>query len=212
MFQLGELSTNRYFPNHSLYRLILTLGIAHLTLHSQKQWFGMLPCTHGWALGLCTVFKHISTSCGAVMKETKPPVYTLCSSYLEQALVPWQPVWHGLCSSGAHKPWPHCSALGTNLASYQPPLLSAAGAEPLLTLPTLMSECTFPRHGRWPHQHPPHKVTKPNKGVQRLLQKHTACFCSDHVCCHFFPSTRHQSHHRKPHALGCWQNQLKLGL
>lgn len=31
VFQLGELSTDRYLPHHSVYRLILTLGIAHLT-------------------------------------------------------------------------------------------------------------------------------------------------------------------------------------
>lgn len=36
-FQLEELGTNRYFPNHSVYRLILTLGIAHLTQQSRKQ-------------------------------------------------------------------------------------------------------------------------------------------------------------------------------
>lgn len=124
MFQLGEFSTNRYFPSHSVYRLILTLGIAYLTQQSKKQWSGMLTCTHGQALSLCTVFKHISTSCDAAMKETQAPVYTVCSSHLEQALVPWQPVWHGLCSSKTHKPWPHCSALGTNLASYQPPVCS----------------------------------------------------------------------------------------
>lgn len=46
VFQLGELGTNRYFPNYSVYRLILTLGTAHLTQQSRKQWSGMLPCTH----------------------------------------------------------------------------------------------------------------------------------------------------------------------
>lgn len=37
VFQLGELGTSRYFPNHSVYRLILTLGIAHLTQQPRKQ-------------------------------------------------------------------------------------------------------------------------------------------------------------------------------
>jgi len=46
MFQLGELGTNRYFPNHSVYRLILTLGIVHLTRQSRKQRPSTPPCTH----------------------------------------------------------------------------------------------------------------------------------------------------------------------
>lgn len=169
----------------------------------------MLPCTHSWALGLCTVFKHTSTSCDPALQQTKKPVYTAFAAHTWSK--PWQPVQHGLCPSGTHQPWPHCSALGTNLASYKPPLLSATGGEHLPTLPTLMSEFTCPRYGRWPHQHPPHKMTKPNRGVQRLLQKQTACFCSDHACCHCFLRTC-QSHHRKPDALECWQSQLKLGL
>lgn len=207
VFQLGELGTNGYFPNHSVSKLILTLGIAHLTQQSKKQWSGVPPCIHGWALGLCTVFKHTRMCCDTAMKDTKSPVYTVFAAHTWSK--PWLP--GSLCPSGAHKPWPHRSALGTNLAPYQPPLQSATGGEHLLTLPTPMSECTCPRHGRWPHQHPPHDVTKPNKGVQRLLQKHTACFCSDHVCCHCFLSTPCQSYHRKPHALGCWQSQLRLG-
>lgn len=203
MFQLGELSTNRYFPNHSVYRLILTLGTACLTQQFKKR--GMLPCTHGWALGLCTVF---STSCDAAMKETKSPVYTVSAAHT--CSKPWFPgSLHSMASvPQEHTNHDHNAVLWANLASYQPPLLSANGGGHLLTLPTLMSEC--PRHGRRPHQHPPHKVTKSNKEVQRLLQKHTACFCSDLVCCHCFLSTWCQSNHRKPHALGCWQSQLTL--
>lgn len=88
-FQIGELGTNRYFPNHSVYRLILTLGIAHWIQQSKKQWSGMLPCTHDWALGLCTVFKHTSTSCDPAMKETKKPFYTVFAALTWNK--PWFP-------------------------------------------------------------------------------------------------------------------------
>lgn len=67
-------------------------------------------------------------------------------------------------------------------------------------------------YSKRPHQHAPHKVTKPNKWMQRQLQKHTACFCYDYVYCHCFLSAQCQSPTMKTRTLGCRQSQFKLRL
>lgn len=158
-------------------------------------WYAPL---HSWlSLGLCTVFKHTSTSCDPALKETKA-LFTLSAAHTwskpwlpgslhSMACVPqehtnrdhtavlWEKIWHLISL--------HCSLqLEVSISSLSQHLCQNALA------PGMADN----------HQHPPPEVTKKNKGVQRLLQKHTACFCSAH--CLF--SAPCQSYHRKPHALG----------
>lgn len=166
-------------------------------------WYAPL---HSWlSLGLCTVFKHTSTSCDPALKETKA-LFTLSAAHTwskpwlpgslhSMACVPqehtnrdhtavlWEKIWHFISL--------HCSLqLEVSISSLSQHLCQNALA------PGMADN----------HQHPPPEVTKKNKGVQRLLQKHTASALpiasSVH---HVSPTTENLMH------WGC-QSQLKLGL
>lgn len=156
--------------------------IRYASLHPWLS-LGFVYCvqTHHYVLGLC-------------YGGDKKPVDTVFAAYTWSK--PWSPGCpgqFGLCPSGAHEPWPHCSALGKNWHPTSLHWCLQLGVSIAMPPQSLGSECTCPIHGREPYQHHPHKVTKPSKWGQRLLQNHTAFFCSNRICCHCFLSTRCQS-------------------
>lgn len=96
-----------------------------------------------------------------VTEETKS-LFTLSLQFTPQASHgPLAALYNLTCVPQEHTNCDH--TLGINPASYQSPLLSAIGGEHPPAAPAWGLEGTCPVPSRGPHQHPSHKVIKPNK-------------------------------------------------